>query len=1465
MDSNGSILLIDPNDVNSNPNIVNSVPDYENMFIFVELTAERRGRSVLVTSGDGSFSTMKTGLEDNVFINMLGFDKNKQAFTTNTYNGSIPDDQIQYEGFGMSNIKVVINSSYIPQVSIEFIDIRGVSFFERENSPYRLLFDFPPPIFNLTIKGYYGKSLTYKLHLVKYNTNFDASSGNFIINTDFIAMTFAPLTDVLFKYIVNFGKIRPEAITANPTEKPKSTYELITKIGNLFDDLNKKVNVLKENTNFETAVKKVNDSSKFFNSVKNFKNDDNISIPESYRKDNSLVFLIYDPTESNGHGQGTYTEINDISMYDTYLKTAQDQSINNNTQKKLILGIKILKNNTTEQIITLNNQKVLQIKTDIINSINNILKTVKKNLIDSTNSLVTVNNNDITDPSNIPLDGNVYTNDNQYVGIDISSLYQKVYKQTQQFLKDKSDSQNQLLTKVNQIIESQLGMKPTIYNIFKIICNDIDYFFQTIRDTTIAAENHHEKNKNLILNNGDIRDNKEKIYAFPYFIKKIFDKCGSPTETRMYPLDVSNQLGAGNEFPELLLVNKFIQSFLEIQKDNLVKDMRIKEDAQGNLKWIPISPFDSRFGTTNSQKNSPYFSVENGGGNVNNILNILLKRYYVLSQEIYGDKFYENKQDLIEFFAKGEAINLASSLKNKTLIDNLLIQTQRFSNTQFFYGYISTTQNDLYNFNDNNINLDGINYSVDKFNDNYEPITILSYDENVKIRVDGEDNDTIVGKYMKSLKPTFLGIFTKPSGKYNNFTTENLVIINDLNNAIPSNNKAAYISRYVINPALPSISDDHNSFTYCWSFFLSQNDKLFFTIINDSLLKDLSILLISSNFGSTLSPFSTIDSSINKNSDSKDNSLKIFLTSAIIEVPFYLIIYVASIIRLIKSKNAINISDKKFYNDYIEYKTKYPNSFPNTFGGKILIDNDINDFEEFFPLKGKNADAFINVYNTFISSGNAYDDLTNSLNAMYNEILTNKITSFDNKKTFYNNTLTTTYVEPITNVLIKKNVITNYNQITFSKKNNVGNSYISLNTIVTTPSDPGDKKKATDNYFKIFFQKLNEELQTQKTNIKNIENEFKKSIDDDDIWNQMYYSFKNISDKWISGINKNINGYPFNDNNKNLIDKFAFVDRAMNPIGDVVINPEELLEMYNDVDINVFTVMSRLLSKNGFEFFPLQNFMSFNSNNPWEKTFKIFDTNDSISQENVDAFYVCMYIGGTSNYLTTSGNGFINDGIVDLGNENLSDFNNNGCEQVLNTTNTDDNQEKDKNDSDLKFPYRQVRAFRVRFGQQNQSYFKNIKIDSKEYPETNESLAILSRIAGDNKKQSPIPKGQNLYNVYENRSYKAQIEMLGNMMIQPTQYFQLENIPMYNGAYMILDVEHNIGSNNYMTTKFNGVKILKYPIPLNRQSATIAGINGGSTDETNGNISSNNVIVAALTPGALPIDAQYNAMFELLI
>ena len=156
--------------------------------------------------------------------------------------------------------------------------------------------------------------------------------------------------------------------------------------------------------------------------------------------------------------------------------------------------------------------------------------------------------------------------------------------------------------------------------------------------------------------------------------------------------------------------------------------------------------------------------------------------------------------------------------------------------------------------------------------------------------------------------------------------------------------------------------------------------------------------------------------------------------------------------------------------------------------------------------------------------------------------------------------------------------------------------------------------------------------------------------------------------------------------------------------------------------------------------------------------------------------------------------------------------------------------------------------------------FTDIKIDSKEYPETNESIQILARLAGDNKVQSPIPKGQNLFSLYENRSYKATITGLGNAMIQPTQYFQLENVPLFSGAYIILTVEHTIEGNRMMTS-FGGTKILRYPVPRVLNAAAVMGFEGGDSDQTSPTNMSAGEITKGLGAGYNENVTKYNSMY----
>ena len=121
-------------------------------------------------------------------------------------------------------------------------------------------------------------------------------------------------------------------------------------------------------------------------------------------------------------------------------------------------------------------------------------------------------------------------------------------------------------------------------------------------------------------------------------------------------------------------------------------------------------------------------------------------------------------------------------------------------------------------------------------------------------------------------------------------------------------------------------------------------------------------------------------------------------------------------------------------------------------------------------------------------------------------------------------------------------------------------------------------------------------------------------------------------------------------------------------------------------------------------------------------------------------------------------------------------------------------------------------AFNVDFGVRNQNIFQSISLDQAQYKDTSESFAILTDMANQAKGQKAIQQSTSLFNIYKNRSYSAQIVSMGNMMIQPTMYFNLRYVPMFNGPYWITNVAHNIQPGNFTTT-FEGVRVSKYSFP----------------------------------------------------
>jgi hypothetical protein len=93
------------------------------------------------------------------------------------------------------------------------------------------------------------------------------------------------------------------------------------------------------------------------------------------------------------------------------------------------------------------------------------------------------------------------------------------------------------------------------------------------------------------------------------------------------------------------------------------------------------------------------------------------------------------------------------------------------------------------------------------------------------------------------------------------------------------------------------------------------------------------------------------------------------------------------------------------------------------------------------------------------------------------------------------------------------------------------------------------------------------------------------------------------------------------------------------------------------------------------------------------------------------------------------------------------------------------------------------------------------------------------------------------------------VEMMGCAQIHPLMYFQLNNIAMFRGAYMIIKVEHNITPGN-MATTFTGVRINKNKIPMVSAvfnvDEIINNITIGKGGTSNSSIISNNILYADL-------------------
>jgi hypothetical protein len=325
----------------------------------------------------------------------------------------------------------------------------------------------------------------------------------------------------------------------------------------------------------------------------------------------------------------------------------------------------------------------------------------------------------------------------------------------------------------------------------------------------------------------------------------------------------------------------------------------------------------------------------------------------------------------------------------------------------------------------------------------------------------------------------------------------------------------------------------------------------------------------------------------------------------------------------------------------------------------------------------------------------------------------------------------------------------------------------------------------------------------------------------------VYYLLKTLYNKWLSTYTVNdwklhtveddlqrrkarFEQLQLNDSTNTEYNNFLYIDQFYNDISSTfIIDPEtvaQVVRQYNTGSLStyVYQFMQNLAQKNNLMLLALPVF-----NNLYDKRgiAEIFTPNNLYTPNNsgrgYGSTYVLMYtneVSKHSDYMGDKSYNFSRD-YPDI----AKVFDSNFPEDLdlFNTDTTGDRQNY------------KLAAFGVTFSKQNQMYFKGITVNTDNPQVTDESIKNLLSISDAAKEgdlKNPTLIGQNLFSIYSNRAYTCTVEMMGCMNIMPLMYFQLNNIPMFRGAYMIVNVKHSIAAGDVKTT-FTGVRISKYLQP----------------------------------------------------
>lgn len=1573
------LVYIEPNDIakekliNASPNLTNVVWDVEDYNIYVDLQVVCPNRDdcgqETVGLGNNNYISLLEGVKLNSYSEVGNLTTN---FTDISYseikNNSVSDK----EALGITSIDITFDAHFYPKVNINFTDVRAYSLFMPAEESYKeelktkayetidektgnrlydergrvytnffsSLFHFPYPCFLLTVKGFYGTKVTFRLAVDTFRSALNSATGNFDVSISFIGYMFGLYTDIPMSYVLcspyvgelDYSleegslvrskywnqRIADGAFRTKQGEIIPTFLEFAQRYSRILNEVNQDSDLGENATSYNNHRSYISKLNEIESLVRNLLNDDILGESGVVTNGEFEGSREVNNGEEKNHTFYFFTKNNENDGEITFTLNANKVKELHDTIKNANLKYKEL--NGDYHIEQFELSELTLENTDII----------KCSVVSKIDDYIDINK---TNVPTIKINGNktyTYTHneneDNFLKGIKNKNNGSTIYVcaiKTPSFFKKLNDLKILADKKSEELRESaisdteaffarELGFTPNIENIFRMIFAHLECFCNSYMKETLGSIRSIRSTRTLEYlgvkkQDTDVksRDDESKTFAPPFFAlyndKREITYPGSSSNTRLRGIHevklVNSYIQAAKTFGEDY--NKVLEYIQQMSVSNYYEETNELNSLSMGLPisynggFSPVSPYDAFYGNRN-----PYSFLQNTNKMEDILYHFLLRLYSSVLLGVIGES------------SEGYNHYLDVELKNITAVfkdlhkENIKILREKYERgTNKIISHI--LQADSENKTKRLINIKGIfdNTSVPYDGDYREGMLLTRFNSSLTYGDDEKQTEIIKNVYnslynfkgINILEPSAYDVFNKTKNDVDKKLLKKITIKNNIEYCTIDNieyDKQVHVLYY-------SSSDYSNDIHYYVSKEQTPNEneanKYYLPFVlsreNKFLNKDIySNILTNENFKTYT------------NIHGKAFVILMGLVGGKIaqgKIPTY---DLESNISLSKYVNIL------FYGSIIYALRMCANGieiYPNLFTKEV---NQIDNDEEIFFSDIHTQDGFVKTefVNREANRGNTGTHLTN---------LAKKIINIVNKKSTNLTLLNKTQLESIFNegtIQIEEKFIKEcdnggllYNIIqysinesaqTFTAKNTFmriekeGKYYFSINNDISLFKEDS----ATSKNLALLLSKTNCVLNTQFVNqilpntqangnnslseyknnisfyydkrihelLKKLEDNSKdseenKNIEEitvdytvsehSDLQKSLYYTMKNLYDKWIcsyGNIERFLLGTPEDDynevskrfenntrtNNIKEINNFIFVDSFYRDIGsDFMCDPRTIIELITmSVEGNNFSIyqfMHELCVKNKLLMRALPVYNNFYTQDGLKDVFKpnnVFNLSHA-QEDGFSSTYLIMYTHQPSAHLNEEDYkkiGYANDSF-DIGDtivlnefEDSTDINN-------------------KDEKKIKYL---VPAFGVTYAAQNQSYFKNININMDNPITTDYSIMNqlqLSQTAASGDLNHPVGIGQNIYSIYSNRSYNCTVEMMGCANIMPMMYFQLNNIPMFKGAYMIISVKHSIKAGN-MTTTFTGVRQSRILYPLVGSSLMLTSL----MDRLNGPIKS---------------------------